>query len=765
MAENNMFGYTASQSVVQPTTPNISVRPNMQASKAFTSLSSLLKTGAEVVAQESETAKKEAQSREYVDTNNTAVAMFTQNEKDVAAAGSDLDKLALAHNNYSEGLQNLLNNTTLATQERVVGTIGSLKKRAASVFEEDSKRIKLTNLDNDIHSFAATYSLHTSEEQTLLFNEFKALSEDLGVNPKEFGKAFSGAIINTTLTAIDEEAMVNNLDYAALNQLQANIKSLEKLDPRNTDGIKAASEVYDKSKDLIDSALRSRISLSIQAGEEESFLNNSKKAVDNGAISKEEFELNKKRFAAKTLTKVSNVDSFIQNISQNGLVLPTTTLQKDYETKTTKLYTDTLRSIFNAGSYEDNFTYLQKMQQINPQIYTKEISNYLNTGINTLKGLASKGATKEELQGALTGVDKMYQFSFDKADVATRLNLSVMRTLINTDQVKNIPTALEILNSSGEVTMLSANNSIIKDINNGDSIPRSQREEAKRTASALSGLFSEAQVKDLIKEQFGYQEQEKVKVSNATLSFINNSSFGGTITENATTKLVTVLTNPSVVSPETAEAVTAVLNGEEPVIDIVANTLIIGNANQEQKRIALDPQTISLIKQSMAAAAVNSPDQLDVLVYEGMDKLADRFTKIGFSETADIVEGVIATPAYGVKTFTNITGNAAMAVSELFSNTRKDLNEVIADVKKGNLTAAQALFKFTQKEEAVISKYARLTSKENSQAYKEYMESLDKIDTATITIENSAEALGLHIKNSFEEMSKAMRALNQSTVN
>ena len=83
MAENNLFGFAAPQSVVQPTTPNIQVAPNQQGSKAFASLAKLGSAVNTRMQAQSKEQDRVAQNAEYVATNNTAIAMYSENKQAV----------------------------------------------------------------------------------------------------------------------------------------------------------------------------------------------------------------------------------------------------------------------------------------------------------------------------------------------------------------------------------------------------------------------------------------------------------------------------------------------------------------------------------------------------------------------------------------------------------------------------------------------------------------------------------------------------------
>jgi len=537
MAENNLFGFSAPQSVVQPTTPNIQVAPNQQGSKAFASLAKLGSVVNTRMQAQSKEQDRVAQNAEYVDTNNTVIAMYSEKKKATIEAGNDLGKLEGLHNNYVSGLQELKGNISLDNQAKMARIFSGLETGEVNTYTKQHNDIQVTNFGDNLQSVATTFMAHSGDPklQKQIMEDQQEEASGLGITRKQFGSDFSDAIMNNYKASADLEGAINNHDYSQVKALDATINMMEKLDPKNTESLADARSFYESTKNKVDSVVRSDALMAIQVQDGFKFAQIMQLGMDEGVYSLEQVNLLKQKFTQKQLSGTRRGKEISQNRYKDNpnVDLSTVTDSTQHGELKRLLEEDVVPAYFSDK--QTSFEFLQYHSINNKEVLQPLFQDAYSQRISEMTAIAAgKAITPEEraqraqdLVMATEQLNALKEKQFGlQVSKESSLKESLIKAVTVSGDVDKLPQYLEAIREGGyDITLISKSNRAVANME--DTMTTRDFNEARKQVSALvaAGQPLEEAV-DAIKGQYEYNDiDDKAgsKVSNAVITSLDGA--------------------------------------------------------------------------------------------------------------------------------------------------------------------------------------------------------------------------------------------------
>ena len=737
-------------------TPNIQVAPNRSTSRAFASLGNLLNVATKV--QQAKTAEEaaSAQNTEYVDTNNTLVTMASQHTENVLAAGTDLEKLAVANETMTSGLSSLQASISEHTQNRMAGLFRGLQTRADASYQTQAHGIKKDNFNDGLQSVASTFSKQTLEAQQGILEDLKGEATNLGIDKKTFGKDFSSAIYNNQMASMDTEQMALNGDYSQLNTMKATIDHMKILDPKDTESHAAALKKYNTLKNSVDSAVVSSVTAARIAEKVDVFATNGAHAVKNGAMSQEAFNLESARFLKSMTGKVSLGKRKALSLFEGGIPI-LNEQSAEVATHAKKMFNDSVKAKLLAEGGKD-VNWLQEAKTKNPTEYAKIANSFVVNKANALESMMTKGATPEDMMPVLQDMYAAENLTFNTTDVKTLLSMDVMAHYITSGAIDNGAKAMTALRAAGETTMMNGNDDYM--IKLSKDLPQGESARAQRMYSALaqSGEMDKGAAYEIVTNRFKSIDIEGVEVSNNVVNFLTSVGAPGT-TEGQVGALKEVLTDMFTVTPDKAGAFATLFEGNNPNVRINGNTLIAENGDGAYELLNLDNETLGRLKKGLTDTYTtnNLPDNVDALMSDGADVVASTLNDVIFTgqnnKMVDALQGAGALPVLVVGGISRSMQDRADILLESLDTFYGKVDTFIGDVRSGKRTATQAFNDFRQSNKDVVKAYATAAKAKNSEAYKQYEKETSE---AGAVFADSWENLSTHTSNAIKAIGDAV---------
>jgi len=737
-------------------TPNIQVAPNRSTSRAFASLGNLLNVATKV--QQAKTAEEaaSAQNTEYVDTNNTLVTMASQHTENVLAAGTDLEKLAVANETMTSGLSSLQASISEHTQNRMAGLFRGLQTRADASYQTQAHGIKKDNFNDGLQSVASTFSKQTLEAQQGILEDLKGEATNLGIDKKTFGKDFSSAIYNNQMASMDTEQMALNGDYSQLNTMKATIDHMKILDPKDTESHAAALKKYNTLKNSVDSAVVSSVTAARIAEKVDVFATNGAHAVKNGAMSQEAFNLESARFLKSMTGKVSLGKRKALSLFEGGIPI-LNEQSAEVATHAKKMFNDSVKAKLLAEGGKD-VNWLQEAKTKNPTEYAKIANSFVVNKANALESMMTKGATPEDMMPVLQDMYAAENLTFNTTDVKTLLAMDVMAHYITSGAIDNGAKAMTALRAAGETTMMNGNDDYM--IKLSKDLPQGESARAQRMYSALaqSGEMDKGAAYEIVTNRFKSIDIEGVEVSNNVVNFLTSVGAPGT-TEGQVGALKEVLTDMFTVTPDKAGAFATLFEGNNPNVRINGNTLIAENGDGAYELLNLDNETLGRLKKGLTDTYTtnNLPDNVDALMSDGADVVASTLNDVIFTgqnnKMVDALQGAGALPVLVVGGISRSMQDRADILLESLDTFYGKVDTFIGDVRSGKRTATQAFNDFRQSNKDVVKAYATAAKAKNSEAYKQYEKETSE---AGAVFADSWENLSTHTSNAIKAIGGAI---------
>lgn len=791
MAE--LFGYTPTQQLVDPSSPTIQVQANLQAADAFKSLSSLMDTAlqaktqqvqntrmiqnevdqlkariaskerAEVAAQKAAKAqaKEEAklqEDRDFVAFNEAFTAMDGDYENAYAAAGSDIDKqyeataayqleLKSRYANLSEGMQTRVSNA-------VQGKLRTIQERIAKATQESN----VASFYENIHTNMPLVMQMTDEQETAYYNDLQLQAKTLGIPLKEMGEKYVKAqkALLMSNVAKYEQAIIQNYDTTSIDQALAVVDRLDKIDGRNSEVIESArEELMGIRKQISDNAV-SALKQFAQDGDRDNFdvqfaIVQDIDMVDTPELINLQQDFVNTYFSEKNVAE-RNVAAIIKRGgTQSSYGMPT---------KEKNLYnswiTEQLESQIATGNIDREF--FRQHANNNPKVFAEAYKSGFTIGIGEVRNLAQKlSATKDEqaqtqIRGEifqkLRQLNTLKNYGYGVTASDELLQATVMETLVTSGAIANIPEALDNLNDLRGIELISKSDKNVRELR--DEVPDSFDEAHELYSALIKMKVPAGEALKAVTQRFSFNSVDgmEAEISGAVMERLQSAGIGPDTLENFEPYLVDLLREDY---PEVADELQNVLNGTNPKAVIDGNDIKYYNEEGSVRRIPLTGKALKDAVDSMTERYTkeNPTDGFGRIGVEIGRVLQDSI----YSKAKTMMEAV--TPAAEIAKGAGVNAIlVSRSVGEMSVSVAENVDTWVDNVLFQNMSAAEAnklLFSALNKDASAVAKYNKDI---NKLIEADFQEALEKANAALAsddlpTVENGVKQLVETMFNGF----------------
>lgn len=774
MAE--LFGYTTTQQIVDPSSPPIQVQPNLQASKSFESLSNLMDTAMQAKTQqvqnarmiqnevdqlknrietkersEAALAKEEAKAqedRQYTAFNENVTAMNADYTNAFEAAGENIDAQYEAAAQFSLELKSTYDRLPEGLKARVSKDVQSRLQTVDETIAKATQKSKLAKFDRVLYTNMPSVMTMDFESQKKYYKQLQEEANSIGLPLADLGEKFIKAQKSLLMSDIAkaEPEIIRDYDVTSIDNALAVIDNLAELDKRgnNASIIESAREELNGIRKQISDNAVSALKQFAQDGDRTNFDIQFAIVQDIGMVDTPELinlqqDFLNTYFSEKNVAQY-NVDTIIKQggtRSSNGL-----------PTKEKNLYNAWIQQSLEAqiASGNINREFFRQHANNNPKIFAEAFKSGFTVGVGEVRGLAQKLASskneqeQQQLRGAI--FDKLRQLNTLKSygygvDASTELlQATVMETLVTSGAVENIPEALDNINDLRGVELVSKLDKNVKELR--DEVPDSF-EEAHELYSALIKMKVPAdKAKTTVIQRYSMNSIDgmEAEISGAVLERLQSAGIGPDTLEKFEPYLVDMLKADY---PEMAKELQHVLNGTNPQAIIDGNDIKYFNEEGSVRRIPLTGQALKSAVEGMTERYIEENQATGVerlgpaignvlkdSIYSKSKAMMD-VAMPAVEGVEDVGKGVLLL-GRGLKDFSVALAEASNAWIE---------NALVQDMPREQ--ANELFFSKMNKETTAIGKYFKEVSKAEE---KEMQEALNRAGAALEsrdlpTIENS----------------------------
>lgn len=679
----DLFGYTPTQQIVDPSSPTIQVQANMQAANAFKSLGNLMDTAMQaktsevkrermiqnevdqlknrMAAQQRAQASlekeqaKQLEDRDFVQFNSDFTAMDGDYETAYASAGDNIEKQYEATAAYQLELKARYGNLSEGMQTRVSNAVNSKLRTIQERIAKATQASGVANFYERLHTTMPLVMQMSPEQEEAHYLGLQTDAKQLGIPLKEVGEKYVAAQKSLLMSHVAkfEQDIIQNYDTTSIDQALAVVDRLDTIDGRNADVIKSArDELNGIRKQVSDNAV-SALKQFAQDGDRTNFDVQFAIVQDIGMVDTPELinlqqDFLNTYFSDKNVAQ-RNVDAIIK---QGGMVssyrLPT---------KERNLYNSwiqgQLESQIATGNIDREF--FRQHANKNPKIFAEAFKSGFTIGVGEIRGLAQKlgSAKTDEAQTQLRGeiFQKLRELNTLKnygygVDASTELlQATVMETLVTSGAIENIPEALDNINDLRGVELISELDKNVKALR--DEVPDSY-DEARELYSALIKMKVPAdKAKTTVLQRYSMNSMDgmQAEISGAVLERLQSAGIGPDTLENFEPYLVDMLKADY---PEMAKELQHVLNGTNPQAVIDGNDIKYFNEEGSVRRIPLTGQALKSAVDGMTQRYIE-------------ENQTDGFGRIGV-EAGNVLKESIYTKA---KTMMDVVAPAGQLVQDI----------------------------------------------------------------------------------------------------
>lgn len=769
----DLFGYTATQNIVAPSSPTIEIRPNMQAANAFKTLQETINTGLKAASDVQAAEMSLARTQAQIETANTAAAkeakkaqdaaeairikqeatgLYTALEANLAEAGADVNLQGQHVQGFLAGLDDLTKDANIEVLGKVDDSFNGFRRDIASRF---SKTVRDYNINNAKSNTAATIPSFVSESEAGKKQSYKDMQDmafAAGIPKRDFGEFFVKSLNNYVTSRLDPEALANNYDYAQLDSMSNTIEQLANIDPfLNIEGgeLNAARSKIVTLKNGIDSAVKANIELAISESDSAKFNELLKIGLDNGAFNADWANLKQKDYASTLLSSGKIAEAQAQTIIGSGKTVPLALITDSKVSNLVKAaYTADIVKQLN-GAEAPNAGYLKEQAAQNADLFGGLFKEAFNRNLNTaLNALTEPAKTPEEQaqqrQTLFQTIQRANELSLVGGSAFTnkmRTKLAVVKTLMMNDKIKNIPDAMQAMENLDEFTVIPTSNSNVQKLR--DDISMDQQNEAVRVFSALvrSGQATEDEAFDLVSNQYKYQQIDGLdfKVSGKVLEDFQKLG----LNEEAVGYFQRVLMQDGTLSTEERSQIEAVLNGTNPIMRTQMNGGGFYFKNDEGSTYNFMLTQDQMKKLTSATADTFRMDNkaigVQAMVDDAMQVVAEDASKAW-----DMIEGFTV----GAASPYMLAGRMIMpdwgAVGETISEDMSNINQLIHNIYTDEMTNDEAWAIYDKANTARLDKLDARFQEGERKAWEDFRKRSDRLmeEMRALPFDEAAQFLG-----------------------
>jgi GH24 family phage-related lysozyme (muramidase) len=357
---------------------------------------------------------------------------YTQAIQTVSAFSSYFDEQLLLNANNKEEIVKLRAKNLAALDNQFKGLSVDNQKSLSKHFAAERERvikqsavalqkINQTTFGNELQSASPAFANMEQKELSKHYKTIQQAGEVSGLTKEEIGEKFFTTTFNTAINSIDEESMVNNRDYATIQNLNDTVDRLLATDPKLKDKpfvLKAKQDIV-KLKNSIDSAVKADIKQATTDFylPQKDFNVMLEKGISNGAIGLNEAKAmandRVKHMTTSPAAVTHRAESYVNAATGSGNAFNLKTLAGlPEQAAATKL----VQQQINQGLLTGNTVLVSENLKTNTSITVPLVENHfrsLNKEINNLSILKVKPEQEEERKQKLSSlIQQQQQLSF-----------------------------------------------------------------------------------------------------------------------------------------------------------------------------------------------------------------------------------------------------------------------------------------------------------------------------------------------------------------
>ena len=576
MAE--LFGYTTTQQIVDPSSPTIQVQPNLQASNAFKSLGNLMDTAmqaktkevqntrmiqnevdqlkARIAADEkakitaAKTAKteqkaleKEQEDRDFSAFNLDFTGMDGDYERAMANAGDNVDLQYEAAAAYSLELRAKYNSLTEGLQARVSAPVNSKLRDIQKTIAGNVAASRKVEFYDNLHNNMPLVMQMSPENEAKYHKEIMDKAKVLGLPAQEVGAKYFTAQLNLVRSnmAENKQEIIQNYDVTSVDHAISIVDKLKKMDGRNDKEIKAAyDELYGIRKQVSDNAV-SALQQFAQDGDLGNFNLQMAIVQDIGMVDTPEL-INLQQDFLNTYYSEKNVaersvEAHIKNSGGTGSVagLP-----------------DKVQNLFNAWMGQQveeqivtgqvNSEFFRKNSYNNPDAFATHFKAGFNVVVGQLKELAheytaqskdkeAQAKTRAQIFEKVKQLNSLKNNAYGVKSDPLLYKSVVAETLLVNSNIANIPEALSKMDSMTEFKEQPRSTKAAMNVR--DSVA-DNKEEAHKLFSALVELTGDtALAETAVIQRYSMQSIDglEAEMSGGVVEFLSDNKISQKVME------------------------------------------------------------------------------------------------------------------------------------------------------------------------------------------------------------------------------------------
>lgn len=595
MAE--LFGYTPTQSIVDPSSTFVQKTPNVQASRAFDSLNNLLDTAvaektrqvqrerselqekrqllneiqrkkAEMVSarnkflDDKEAADKELakqkEDAEVTNFNDSMTEWYTKytNEYNTAGDNSELQynstvmfntTIKSAYEALSEGARNRL---STSVNSKLQGNVERLAK--AQIANEK------VALFADMRSNMQSVMELPLEDQKKQYKRYQERATLIGVPLKELGERYveeQGELLKAFVSKYEND-LINSYDVTAIDRVMEVVDDLDEVDGRNKETITKLRDRFNGIYDSVNNHALSVLGKFATDGDKENFdlqlaIVQDIGRTDTATLITHVNDFNRVYFSEGKVAQ-RQLDNLVAQ--HNGMFVIGGSKQSDKLKNLSKNYvTSRIEEEGMTGNIDRAFWKYQS--DYNPTQFKAGYTRVVTTALGNISTVAEQlqsAKTEEErvqirgqLFGLVNGLNNLRNFGFGQQDDTQMKQAKTLEIMVTSSLVKNIPEAMKQLSRGVAPEILPLTDKGVRELR--DELPDSFKE-AREMYSILTGLgvgIPTEAAKETVLAHYSMQSVDgnKAKYSGAALNMISSNGTGQDTLEHFEEYLPDILEN------------------------------------------------------------------------------------------------------------------------------------------------------------------------------------------------------------------------------
>ena len=572
----DMFSYTPTESIVQPTSATIQKTPNMQAANAFKTLqntiSGVMQEQTRQVQRESQVLNEQMQLQRQVNAATDAQkkaqtealelerqnsffgvlrAIDGQYKADLSQAGENILKKGEATKNFVTAWDEAFMQADPKDQKSARDYYYSTRDKVVGDYTTSVNTLKKDDLWANISVSLPVFNSMTEKAgRDALYNNWKTAATNLGITPKEFGDDFAKLIASHLVLNIDEQKLINESNFDQITSYEQIVKGLASTDPRAKEAIDAAYNKIDGLRVKANGVVNSNIDLAISTKDRATFDKFVEVARKNNTMPEEVIRMKHLEYAQKEFSQAEQKKIYAAKLVQASNNAPVVAaVPEELRESVTNLVEDDLKkNLFQFGGTYD-LAHLQEVARNAPVQYDKIYGESLDNLIDIIKTKSRMEAkTPEQIQQKsqmmaqyYDALDKHLEASFRPYSEKRMMDVAIIRTLVQNNEGANINDIFLQLKEAGGAKAVSEFSELGQTLA-GD-VPQDMYQSALRALGALRTVMDEKTAYDIVTQSHSFIEVEGIpfEMSNPVSQKLNSTG----VATQAMGQMMNVLTDPN----------------------------------------------------------------------------------------------------------------------------------------------------------------------------------------------------------------------------